>query len=476
MKRTAIILLVFAVIAATAAFAGEGGVRRRLKPVPNAYNVVLLPIPDNVEPDLDAVIDDLAAKHHGKGSLRWRAGVRSFLFEGSDSEAQKVSRDPRVWFVEEDALVELAASTASWALDRIDERVSPRTDGDYNNCPTGNGVYVYVVDTGIWAEHSEFSNLSPWTGGARVKPGYDYVNSPNTDTYPCSPHLRPDDYAAAHGTAVASAIGGKTMGTAKDAILRPVRVANCDGALAVEGTPDYSAGETRMSRVTAGLDWIIAPCPPADPDNIKKCDTEYVANSPRVVNMSFTLEMPHPNFGTDDISSLEVKIEELLNNNVSVVVAAGNYNSAVGTKYSPARVPAVITVGATENQADDRRWVNPDQSDAKNRGSNFGSQIDLFAPGANLRLAHWATPPSNQLDPNGVRTIVTTGTSFSAAYVSGVVARILSSGGSSLTPQQIRDRLIAEATNSTHGLNIGNRGTGSPNLLVYSAGCGRPRI
>src|SRR6185369_1548963 len=144
-----------------------------------------------------------------------------------------LSRDPQVAYVEEDGEVELATTQSnppSWGLDRIDQHDLPGNSiYNYANAATGAGVNVYVIDSGIKTQHTEFSKP---TGGFRVVNDVDFVNDGQIGQ-DCN----------GHGTFIAGVIGGNTVGVAKGATLHNVRVAGC------------ANNSTAASKVIAGLDW-----------------------------------------------------------------------------------------------------------------------------------------------------------------------------------------------------------------------------
>ena len=205
-----------------------------------------------------------------------------------------------------------------------------------------------------------------------------------------------------HGTHVAGTIGSKTFGVAKKTSLIPVRVLDC-------------AGSGYNSSVIAGLNWIAG---------------NYVPGEAAVVNMSL---------GGPTSSALDEAVENLISRGITVVVAAGNDN-VDACNYSPARTPAAITVGAT----------NTDDSRASY--SNFGSCLDIFAPGTSI--------PSTWLGVNYYA--ILSGTSMAAPHVAGVIVRFLSQYPG-LSPAQVTNSI---KTSSTKNL-VTSAGTGSPNRLVY---------
>lgn len=205
-----------------------------------------------------------------------------------------------------------------------------------------------------------------------------------------------------HGTHVAGIIGGATYGVAKGTNLVPVRVLDCTGS----GT---------YSSVIAGLDWISA---------------NYTPGMAAVVNMSL---------GGPKSSTIDGAVATLISKGVNVVVAAGNSN-ADACNYSPSNVPTAVTVGAT------------DSNDARASYSNFGSCLDLFAPGSAIT--------STWLGATGVNTI--SGTSMATPLVTGVIARFISTNAG-LTPAQVASSI---KQSSTKGV-VSSAGLNSLNQLVY---------
>ncbi|MEV1018406.1 S8 family serine peptidase [Micromonospora sp. NPDC049801] len=237
--------------------------------------------------------------------------------------------------------------------------------------------------------------------GGRATSGYDAVDGGSADD--CN----------GHGTHVAGTVGGSTYGLAKGVQLVGVRVLNCSGS----GT---NAG------VIGGIDWVTAN-----------------AIKPAVANMSL---------GGSANSSLDTAINNSINSGVTYAVAAGNGN-ALGVRqnacnYSPARVASAITVGATQN------------NDAAASFSNFGTCVDILAPGVNITSAWY--------DSNTATNTIS-GTSMASPHVAGAAALALSANPS-WTPQQVRDYLVGNSTPNV----VTNVGTGTPNQLLYVGSGGTP--
>lgn len=217
----------------------------------------------------------------------------------------------------------------------------------YTYTSTGLGVDAYVIDTGILGTHTEFTG--------RINSGYSAIgNSKNTTD--CN----------GHGTHVAGTIGGSTYGVAKKVSLIPVRVLDCRG----NGT---------TSGVVAGINWAI----------------KNHTTRPAVANMSL---------GGGASSTLDLAINNLIGDNVTVVVAAGNNYGASACNYSPARVPNAITVAAST------------RSDQIASFSNIGTCVDIVAPGEGITSA-WYTSTT--------ATNTISGTSMASPHVAGAYARSL---------------------------------------------------
>ncbi len=205
-----------------------------------------------------------------------------------------------------------------------------------------------------------------------------------------------------HGTHVAGTAGGSTYGVAKGVNLISVRVLNCSGS----GT---------WSGVIAGVDWVTA---------------NRVGLS--VANMSL---------GGGAYTALDQAVQNSINSGVTYVVAAGN-NGANACNYSPARVSAAITVGNTTS------------SDARSSSSNYGSCLDLFAPGTSITAAWYGSD---------TQTNTISGTSMASPHVAGVAAMYLEYNPGALPVD------VAYAINDNSSKNyVTSAGSYSPNRLLYS--------
>jgi subtilisin family serine protease len=206
---------------------------------------------------------------------------------------------------------------------------------------------------------------------------------------------------AGHGTHVAGTVGGATYGVAPGVSLVSVRVMDCSGS----GT---------MSGVIAGLDWIAA--------NMRK---------PAVVNLSL---------GGPATQAMDDACVRLMNAGALVVAAAGNENTDA-CNTSPARTPDILTVGAS------------DQNDVRASFSNYGSCLDLFAPGVMITSAWYSsTTALAYMD----------GTSMATPAVAGAAALMLQHYPS-IAARALRDSIT---NHSTKGVITGALST--KNHLLYS--------
>jgi subtilisin family serine protease len=229
--------------------------------------------------------------------------------------------------------------------------------------------------------------------GGRASYGYDAIDNDNTAQ---------DGHG--HGTHVAGTVAGSSYGVAKKAKIVGVRVLDNGGS----GTTE---------QVVAGIDWVTAN-----------------AVKPAVANMSL-------GGGVD--TALDTAVRNSIASGITYAVAAGN-DSSNASNYSPARVAEAITVGSTTS------------SDARSSFSNYGSVLDIFAPGSSI-TSSWNTSDS--------ATNTISGTSMATPHVAGAAALYLATNKTA-TPAQVSAGLTSAATTGV----VTNPGTGSPNRLLYIGG------
>ncbi len=206
---------------------------------------------------------------------------------------------------------------------------------------------------------------------------------------------------AGHGTHVAGTLGGNTTGVAKGVQIVSVRVLDCNA----NGT---------TATVIAGVDWVTAH-----------------AIRPAVANLSIS---------GDADNAVDSAVANSIASGITYGIAAGNDSGDACVK-SPARLAQAITVGSSNTY------------DRRSSFSNYGTCVDIFAPGTSITSA-WNTSDSQYITQNG--------TSMATPHVVGAAAMLLSADPG-LTPQQVRDQLVGNATSDT----LINVGDGSPNRLLY---------
>ncbi|HLV57692.1 MAG TPA: S8 family peptidase [Natronosporangium sp.] len=371
---------------ANPAVAAEGTILGAGHPhaVPNSYLVVLK---DNAVASrgVEAQARALASRYGGEIGFVYDAAINGFSVTMSESAARRLAAHPAVEYVEQDLVVQLEATQnnpPSWGLDRIDQRNLP-LNNVYEYPTTASNVNIYILDTGVRLTHNDF--------GGRAFTGFDAV-TPGGSANDCH----------GHGTHVAGTAAGSSFGVAKGARIFAVRVLNCSGS----GT---------TSQIVAGINWVT---------------NNHI--TPAVANMSLG--------GAGVNTTMNNAVANSISAGVTYAIAAGNSNSNA-CNFSPALVPAAITVGATQ--------IN----DARASFSNWGTCLDIFAPGQSITSA-WHTSNS--------ATNTISGTSMASPHVAGVAALILAANPN-LTPAQVRNQMVADATTGV----VGNPGTGSPNRLLF---------
>lgn len=369
--------------------------RKSKKPVRDNYIVVLTD--DTPADDVEAVTNDFLAKHGGTAHQIYKHTIKGFSIELPEAAAMALSRDPRVAYVEEDteASFTRTQSTGAWNLTRIDQRTGIGNSYYVPNVEDGAGVNAYILDTGIKAAHRAFEG--------RASADADMVWWWNTGGDDCN----------GHGTAVAGILGGFSFGSAPGVRLRGVRIGDCNAF-------------TTTSTIISGVDWITA--------------NHF---NPAVVTMSLGIPAD-PIYG----SSLEDAIRRSVAQGITYVVAAGNDSMDV-KDVAPARMPEVITVGASNS------------SDQMAPFSNFGPGVDLFAPGVGVQSAS-----AIDFNGNGIfddATGLMDGTSFAAPLTAGVAARFLEIFPQA-SPATVQGALLNSVTTNV----LSNLGPGSPNRLLFS--------
>lgn len=220
-----------------------------------------------------------------------------------------------------------------------------------------------------------------------------------------------------HGTHVSGTVGGETYGVAKDVTLVAVRVFGCGNS-------------TSTSAIIAGVDWVTG---------------NHQAGQPAVANMSL---------GGGASAALDTAVRGMIADGVTTAIASGN-DGANGCGGSPAAVAEGIVTGAT------------DRNDARASFSNFGTCVDVHAPGVDIISA---SPSSN------TASATLSGTSMATPHVTGAAARYLQ-GNPGASPAAVQAAIVGAATTGAiSGIAttctflqnlLGTCTAGTPNRLLY---------
>ncbi|MFI6823295.1 S8 family serine peptidase [Micromonospora sp. NPDC050187] len=211
--------------------------------------------------------------------------------------------------------------------------------------------------------------------GGRAGQGYDAVDG-----------ALPADDCNGHGTQVAGIVGGRTYGVAKEVRLVPVRIMDC-------------AGGGTLAGLIAGINWVTA---------------DHQPGEPAAANISLSGGMS---------TSLNAAVANSIADGVTYAIAAGNSNTNA-CNFSPQSVSAAIVVGAAQS------------NDTRASFSNFGSCVDILAPGVNILSSSHGS---------NTTTRIVSGTSMAAPHVTGAAARVLQNNPA-WTPAQVEAYLVAQAT------------------------------
>jgi subtilisin family serine protease len=269
---------------------------------------------------------------------------------------------------------------------------------DQRNLPLNNSYTYPTNGAGVTAYIIDTGiRITHVDFGGRAVWGTNTVDTNNTDCH-------------GHGTHVAGTTGGTSYGVAKGVTLVAVKVLNC-------------AGSGTNTQVINGINYV----------------TNNHTTGAAVANMSL---------GGGFSQAENDAVTAAINDGVTFAIAAGNSN-ADACNSSPASTPAAITLGAT------------DINDARASFSNFGTCLDLFAPGVNITSA-WGLG-------SDTATNTISGTSMASPHAAGVAA-LIKAANPSFTPQQVRDKMVADATPNV----VTNPGTGSPNRLLFVDNGGTP--
>lgn len=373
--------------------APQAKLRRSARPIHGSYIVVLnesVVGRRGARSHAPALASDLAVAYGGQLNAVFQYALQGFSVSMSEAAAIALSENPQVAYVEEDSVIH-ATSYQSNATWGLD-RIDQRNRPLDTYYSTIYENSPAVVNAYVIDSGIRISHTE---FGGRASVGFDAFGENGLD---CN----------GHGTHVAGIIGAARYGVMRDVNLRSVRVLNCAGRGSVAGA-------------IAGVDWVTS---------------NHQPGQPAVANMSLSVS------GSETSSpALDTAVNNSILDGITYVISAGNSNLDA-CDFSPARVTNAITVGATDNM------------DQKASFSNFGTCLDIFAPGVNI-TSTWHT--------SDTATMVLDGTSQAAPHVAGAAALYLQKAPAA-TPATVRNVLVNKATRNV----LTGIGTGSPNRLLYS--------
>ncbi|MDG4816032.1 S8 family serine peptidase [Micromonospora sp. WMMD956] len=282
--------------------------------------------------------------------------------------------------------------------DRLTSLATTQPNAPWNldriDAPLGlTGTYNFTsVGTGVRAYIVDTGiQIGHADFGGQAVYGYDAVDG-----------TLPANDCTGHGTHAAGTVGGTTFGVAKNVVLVAVKVFDC-------------VLPSTLSMLINGINWMVA---------------NHPAGQPAVANIGVL---------TSPTAALDAAVANAVADGITVTVPAGNSNASA-CNVSPASAPTALTVGATLTNDNRASW------------SNYGTCLDIFAPGERITSAWWSSPTATQ---------TLSGTSHAAPLVAGVAARVLGNNPT-WTPAQVSSYLFSVANPA-----VLNPGAGSPNRLLY---------
>ncbi|KGJ93768.1 S8 family peptidase [Colwellia psychrerythraea] len=380
--------------------------------------------------DYHQLVANILSEQSGAETIKvYFDAVQGFVVKATPKQLAKLEASGHVASIHKD--VSFTPQKTSfvfndWGISRIDQRPEG-FDTTYEPYSDGSGVVAYIMDTGVDLYNSHFDGLLRSNGFS--------ANDGSLNGNDCD----------GHGTSVASLVSSEKFGVAKKTQLVPVsiykNVAECE-----TDRPNADLGaleEVHLSKVLDAIDFIQ--------------QDAQTHSLPSVVNISFTWWAEGPRAGEydiDDIELMEVALQSLIDNGITVIAGAGN-DQHDACWNSPARMSDVITVGAIAKE--DHVAIFEDNLGSPSTMtsySNYGECVDIFAPGSGVSAASIRFSSTSF-----------TGTSAASPYVTGAAALALSNDPS-LSPAEVKAQLINDSTKGAIiGLDILPLAT--PNRLLY---------
>ncbi|KAG0202806.1 serine protease [Mortierella sp. GBA30] len=303
---------------------------------------------------------------------------------------EEIRKNPDVDFIERDQILyasEISTQNrAPWGLARISHRkgLTLGTFNKYEHNPQGgDGVSVFVIDTGIKVDHNEFQGRATW--GATIPTG------------------DPDSDDNGHGTHCAGTIASRAYGVSKKAKVVAVKVLRSNGS----GT---------LSDVAKGVEFAVQ-------NHLELKAKQGGKYKGSVANMSL---------GGGKSRALTTAVANAVATGLHFAVAAGNDNRDA-CDYSPADVEAAVTVGAST------------LDDSRAYFSNYGSCVDIFGPGLNIEST-WIGGDDDKRTISGTSMASPHVAGLIAYYLSLAPENSSAFHTGPMTPKEMKDLLIARGT------------------------------
>ncbi len=350
--------------------------------VPSSYIVVFH---DDV--DTDATVNELKGRFNLSVGFRYRHALRGMAVKMPEQVLAKLAADPRVAYIEPDVIVSINAQTLPTGIDRVNADLDPTASID--NVDDRVDVDIAILDTGIDLDHPDLNVFQV---------AYCQAANPVGTRFECVEGDARAEDGNSHGTHVsgtAAALDNNSgvVGVAPGARLWAVKVLDDNG-------------DGSSSVIIAGVDYVA-----------------QHADEIEVANMSLT--------GEGEVTSLDMAINNAVNAGVVFTLAAGNKSKDVSL-FFPAGNPSAITVSALEDFDGKPGGVSGNAQDDTFAGfSNFGSGVDIMAPGRNIR----STVPGGGLGNKS-------GTSMASPHVAGAAALYLSQNPGA-SPAIVKAALLA---------------------------------
>lgn len=344
-------------------------------------------------------------------------GILGYSGHFDEETIEAIRRHPDVDYIERDSEVHTLGGddyetekNAPWGLARISHRDS-LSFGTWNkylySADGGEGVDVYVIDTGTNYKHVDFEGRAHW--GKTI---------PNGDA---------DEDGNGHGTHCSGTVAGKKYGVAKKANVYAVKVLRSNGS----GT---------MSDVVKGVEWAA------------QAHNDAVSAAKKGKKKGFKGSAANMSLGGGKSTTLDLAVNAAVDAGIHFAVAAGNDN-ADSCNYSPAAAQNAVTVGAS-TLLDERAYF-----------SNYGKCNDIFAPGLNI-LSTWigSEHATNTISGTSMASPHIAG--LLAYYLSLQPAKDSSYAVADITPKKLKANLIAVGTTGA----LSDVPSNTANILAWNGG------